>query len=49
MKGGKTHLNLKRNLDRMERNYKLSDVKNVQVIDMLKEKNISRCYKDKTI
>ena len=49
MKGGKTHLNLEKILDSMERKYKLSDVKNVQVIDMLKEKNISRCYKDKTI
>ena len=39
----------KKDLDRMERKYKLSDVRNVQVIDMLKEKNISRCYKDKTI
>ena len=49
MKGGKAYLNLKKNLNRMERKYKLSDVLNVQVIDMLIEKNISRCYKDKTI
>ena len=28
----------KKDLDRMERNYKLRDVGNVQVIDMLKEK-----------
>ena len=49
MKGGKAYLNLKKKLNRMERKYKLSDMLNVQVIDMLKEKNISRCYKDKTI
>ena len=28
----------KKDLDRMERKYQLSDVRNVQVIDMLKEK-----------
>ena len=31
-------MNLKRKIDRMERKYKLSDVGNVQVIDMLKVK-----------
>ena len=35
--------------DRTEKNYKICDMRNVQVIDMLKEKNISRCYKDNTI
>ena len=38
----------KKDLDGMERNYKLSDVGNLQNIDMLKEKNVSRYYKDKT-
>ena len=33
----------------MERKYKLSGVGNVQVIDMLKEKNISRRYNNKAI
>ena len=36
----------KKDLDRMERKYRLSDVGNVQVID---RRNVSRCYKDKTI
>lgn len=49
MKGGKAYFNLKKKLNRMERKYKLNDVENVQVTDMLKEKKISRCYKDKTI
>ena len=39
----------KKDLDTMERKYKLSDVGNAQVIDMLKEKNIRRRYKDKMI
>ena len=40
----------KEDLDRIERKYKLSDVGNVQVIDLvIDRKNISRCYKDKTI
>ena len=33
----------------MERKYKLSDVGYVQVIGILREKNIRRGYKDKTI
>ena len=37
----------KKELDRMERKYQLSDVENFQVIDMLKKNN--RCYIDKTV
>ena len=39
----------KKDFDEMERNYKLIDVGNLQNIDMLKQKNVSRYYKDKTI
>ena len=39
----------KKDFDGMERNYKLIDVENLQNIDILKQKNVSRYYKDKTI
>ena len=39
----------KKDLDRIESKCKLSDAGNVQFIDMLKKKNISRCYKDEAI